>query len=352
MTQRKPNPLHAVSNPPNRFRSDHLEWEGPPPEVELQVFEDRSRSVLSRNNSPDLPFTWSLNPYRGCMHACAYCYARPSHEFLDFGAGTDFDRKIVTKPDVARLLRATFEKASWKGELILFSGNTDCYQPLESHYRLTRQCLKVCAEYRNPVALITKSALVERDIDILMQLQEHARCFVTISVPFMCPDKARRVEPFAPTPKRRIRTIERLVSAGISTGVNVAPIIPGLNDEDIPAILAAARAAGACRAGHTLVRLPGSVSAVFTERIRAAFPDRAERILNRIKDTRSGRMSDNRFGSRMRGQGPYWEAISTLFEKSAGRLGFDTARVGVGFDCDKTTFERPSEQQQLDLFGR
>ena len=347
-------PLAAVSNPPNPFRGAHLEWEGPPPQVELQVFEDLSRSVLSKNDSPDLPFTWSINPYRGCMHACAYCYARPSHHYLDFGAGTDFDRKIVIKRDAPALLRAAFEKRSWRGEAIVFSGNTDCYQPLEASLGITRACLEVCLEYRNPVSLITKSALVERDAALLAQLAKEARCFVTMSIPFFDAERCRRIEPFAPTPARRFRALRVLSEAGVPVGVNVAPIIPGLNDEDIPRILEAAAEAGASRAGHILVRLPGEVNAIFEERLRAAFPMRAERVLSLIEQTRSGKRNDAGFDRRMRGQGEYWQAIESLFMTTARRVGLATSGPGVdaGVGSERpSTFQRPrTGAEQLSLW--
>ena len=337
-----------MSNPPNPFHSSHLDWEGPPPEVDLKVYEDHTRAILSKNTSPDIPFTWSLNPYRGCMHACAYCYARPTHEYLDFGAGTDFDRKIVVKRDAASLLRATFEKASWTGELVVFSGNTDCYQPIEATYELTRACLAVCLEYKNPVSIITKSALIERDVDLLAALATEAVCQVTISVPFFDPDNARKVEPFAPTPARRFKAMRRLADAGVPVAVNVAPIIPGLTDDDIPAILEAAAAAGARRAGHILVRLPGAVNEVFEERIRAAFPLRAEKILHRIEDLRGGKRNDARFGNRMSGKGSYWETVEALFQTQCRRLGLNAE--GSMPATEGNTFRRPREVKQLSLF--
>ncbi len=325
-----------------------MEWDGPPPAVDLQVYADNSKTILAKNDSPDLPFTWSLNPYRGCMHACAYCYARPTHQYLDWGAGTDFDRKITFKPEAASLLRKTFMKRSWQGESVLFSGNTDCYQPLEASYKLTRACLEVCLEFRNPVSIITKSALIERDIDLLAELAREASCFVTMSIPFWDAEACRKVEPFAPKPQRRIRAMQRLHEAGIPVGVNVAPIIPGLNDQDIPAILEAAHGAGAIRAGHIMVRLSGPVEAVFEERIRAAFPMRADRVLSRIRDARDGKMNNSGFGDRMTGKGQYWGAIDTLFKTTCARLGLNSETIGVDrVEC--STFRRPQEAVQLSL---
>jgi DNA repair photolyase len=315
-----------ISNPPNPWATTEVEYLEGAPEVKLEVFEDQTRQILAKNNSPDVGFTFSVNPYRGCFHACAYCYARPSHEYLSLGAGTDFDRKIVVKLRAAELLRAAFtkwRKKSWRKETVVFSGVTDCYQPLEASYRLTRACLEVCVAFANPAAVITKSPLVERDIDVLSELARTASAFVTVSIPFWDQDRARAIEPYVATPARRLRTIETLARAGLSVGVNVAPIIPGLNDQDIPKILAAARDAGATRAGCVLLRLPGSVKQVFEERLRAALPLTVDRVLHRIRETRGGQLYDPRFGKRGRGEGTYAEAIRTLFETTAARLGFE-----------------------------
>jgi DNA repair photolyase len=310
-----------ISNPPNPWSSTSVEYLDETPEVKLEVFEDHSRSVLAKNDSPDVGFTYSVNPYRGCFHACAYCYARPSHEYLSFGAGTDFDRKIVVKLNAPALLRAAFAKKSWRRESVVFSGVTDCFQPLEASYRLTRGCLQVCAEAENPVGIITKAPLVERDIDVLQTLARVASVRVMISIPFWDPDKARAIEPYVATPARRLRTVRALADAGIPVGVNVAPVIPGLGDEEMPRILRAARDAGATSAGYVLLRLPGPVAQVFEERLRAAMPLRVERILHRIRETRDGRLNDARFGVRGRGEGPYAAMIHNLFVATAARLG-------------------------------
>lgn len=314
-----------ISNPPNPWLSTSVEYLEGAPEVKLEVYEDHTRTIIAKNDSPDLGFTYSVNPYRGCFHACAYCYARPSHEYLSFGAGTDFDRKIVVKMNAPRLLRAAFAKKSWKRETVVFSGVTDCYQPLEASYRLTRGCLEVCAEAANPVALITKAPLIERDIDLLQAIARVAAVQVMVSVPLWDPDKARAVEPFVATPARRLRVVRAMADAGIPVGVNVAPVIPGLGDEDIPKILTAAREAGASSAGYVLLRLPGPVAQVFEERMRAAMPLRVDRILHRIRETRGGQMNDPRFGTRGRGEGAYAEMIHSLFQSTATRLGL---RVG------------------------
>ncbi|MGO9835123.1 MAG: PA0069 family radical SAM protein [Polyangiaceae bacterium] len=341
-----PSPLTPLANPPNPWATTEVEYlDGEAPTAGLEVYEDQTRGILAHNDSPDLGFAWSVNPYRGCFHACAYCYARPSHEYLSFGAGTDFERKIVVKKRAPELLRAAFDEPRWKGELVVFSGVTDCYQPLEVSYRLTRACLEVCAEYRNPAAIITKAPLVERDIDVLQEIARVARVAISVSVPFWDETRARAIEPFVTTPLRRLRTIERLASAGLQVGVMVAPIIPGLNDEDIGDILRAARDAGASYAASSLLRLPGAVKEVFEDRLRAALPMRADRVLRRIRETRGGKMNDSRFGVRGKGEGVYAEAIAALFAQTAQRLGLAirSERGEPG-----STFVRP--RGQLGLF--
>ncbi len=343
----KPRP---VSNPPNPWASTEVVYLDEIPPSRLEVLEDHSREVLARNNSPDVWFTWSINPYRGCMHACGYCYARPYHEFLSLGAGTDFETRIVVKPHAPELLREAFERPRWQGETIAFSGVTDCYQPLEASLRLTRRCLEVCAEYRNPVGIITKGVLIERDLDVLQTLAREARLWVSISVPFHNPELARAMEPYVATPKRRFQTIERLAAAGISVAVSVAPIIPGLNDEDIAKVLTSAREAGATRAHYTLLRLPGPVKDVFEERLREKLPLRAERVLHRIRETRSGELSDPRFKHRMRGEGLYAETIARLFDTAARKVGLRMASMAEA-ETAPTTFQRPARPSaQLSLF--
>jgi DNA repair photolyase len=492
--------LRPISNPPNPWLTTEVEYLEDPPPARLEVYEDHTREILSHNDSPDLGFSWSINPYRGCFHACAYClsgdtpilmgdgmtrplrdirvgdaiygtvarghyrryartrvlahwqtikpafrivledgmtliasgdhrflsadgwkfvmksesasdslhrgetlcgartehgrnldesavatrpglrvarveslgvettmydvttgtgdfiangvvshncYARPTHEYLGFGAGTDFDRKITVKPDAPKLLREAFERPSWKGELIVFSGVTDCYQPLEASYRLTRGCLEVCAEYRNPVAVITKSPLIERDIDALQALAKVADTSVTVSIPLWSREHAHAIEPQVASPQRRMQIIERLAKAGLDVGVNVAPMIPGLGDEDMPRILEAAAAAGARRAGFVFLRLPGSVATVFEQRLRDKLPLRADRVLGRIREARGGKLYDSRWGVRGRGEGQYAEAARALFESTARRVGLATAYMGSD---ESTTFRRPDRPgRQLPL---
>src|SRR5437016_9591490 len=314
--------MRVIANPQNPFESHHRELLEPPSQVTLEVYEDETRDILSRNESPDLPFRWSLNPYRGCFHACSYCYARPSHEYWGFGAGTDFDSKIVIKRQAPALLRDVFHKASWRGELIVFSGNTDCYQPLEATYGLTRACLEVCAEFRNPVGIITKAALILRDLDVLRQLTEVATLTVNISVPFADNEMAHNVEPQAPSLTTRLLTIKTLAEAGIRTSVSLAPVIPGLNDDQMMEILQSARQAGAQDAFYSLVRLSGSVEPVFLERMAALYPDRIKKITHRLREVRGGMLNRTAFFERHTGKGPYAAMLEDLFTVSKRKAGF------------------------------
>ncbi|MFN0245980.1 MAG: PA0069 family radical SAM protein [Kofleriaceae bacterium] len=341
-----------VSNPLHRFREVALaydEGEGPPP-TKITLLEDRSTSILSENDSPDLSFRWSANPYRGCLHACAYCYARPTHEYLDLGAGTDFDTKIVVKCEAPALLRAAFDKPRWQGDLVMFSGVTDCYQAIEKELEVTKRCLEVCLEYRNPVSVISKSTLVERDIDLFRALRDHARFHIAVSLAFADNEMARAIEPWAPSPDRRFKVIERLVAAGLSVSVMVAPVIPGVNDSQMVTVLERAAAAGATSAGWVLLRLPGAVKTVFEERIRATMPLAAEKVLHRIRETRGGeKLYDARFGTRGRGEGPYAETLAMMFDTTCARLGLNR-RDESAYD-DRVTFRRPPPRtNQLSLF--
>lgn len=336
-----------VSNPPNPWSSTAVEYLDGAPPARLELFEEEARSIVSGNDSPDIPFRWSVNPYRGRIHGCAYCYARTSHQYLGFGAGTDFDRKIVVKTNAPALLKEAFEKKSWDGGTISFSGNTDCYQPIEANYELTRRCLELCLEYRNPVAIITKSALVQRDAALLAALAKVTTVRVFVSLAFADEAHARAVEPWAASVARRLATLRVLTDAGVTCGVAVAPIIPGLNDEQAPRVLALAHAHGARRAFMQMLRLPAEVRPVFEERIAEAFPDRAKRIDHAIVELRGGRKNDPRFGSRMRGNGPRWDAIRGLFEAQCRRLGMNEQVVGEDEDGPAKTFRRPTRQGSL-----
>ena len=344
-----------VSNPLVRFRDLSVSYddgEGPPP-ANVTLLEDQSRSILSHNDSPDLSFRWSANPYRGCSHACSYCYARPTHEYLDLGAGTDFDTKIVVKRTAPELLREAFDKKAWKGELVMFSGVTDCYQPAERDLEITRQCLEVCLEYKNPVSVISKSSLVERDIDLFIALAREARFSIHVSLAFSDNEMSRAIEPWAASPDRRLKTIERLAKAGVPVGVMCAPMIPGVNDSQLVTVLERAAAAGATSAGWVLLRLPGAVKQVFEERIREVMPLAADKVMHRIRETRGGdKLYDPSFLTRGRGHGPYADTIAMMFDTTIKRLGLN--RRDENFergDDQPTTFQRPAPRTgQLSLF--
>lgn len=336
--------MKRIENPPNPFDSHFAEYfEGEIPSTRLEVYEDSTRSILSKNDSPDLGFRWSVNPYRGCFHACAYCYARPSHEYLGFGAGTDFETKIVIKPKAPQLLREAFMEPSWKGELIVFSGDTDCYQPIEACYRLTRGCLEVCLEFGNPVSIVTKSFLIVRDLELLKQLHKRTYLSLSVSIPFFDEKVARWVEPGAASIRRRFEIMKILAEAGLSVGVLVAPVIPGLNDSDIPKILEEAKKCGARSAGLVLLRLSGSVKPVFISRLRKRFPLQADKVLNRIREVREGKLSNSEFGERHHGKGPYWENIERLFELYTQRLGLNQESPS----SYREPFRRPSPQKEF-----
>jgi DNA repair photolyase len=339
----------ATANPPIQYRDVTVAYDdgdGPPP-AQVTLLEDQSRTILSHNDSPDLGFRWSANPYRGCQTACAYCYARPTHEYLDLGAGTDFDTKIVIKPNAPDLLREAFDKPSWKGELVMFSGVTDCFQPVERELKLTQQCLQVCLEYRNPVAIISKHALVERDVDLIAELAREAGARLSVSLAWIDPELARTIEPWAAAPARRLKVIETFAKAGVPVGVMCAPIIPGLNDDQMVRVLEAARDAGATSAGWVLLRLPGAVKQVFEERLRAALPLAADKIMHRIRETRGGdKLYDPKFHTRGRGEGVYAQTIASLFETTTRRLGLNERDFDV-----VSRFRRPSKPSpQLTLF--
>jgi DNA repair photolyase len=339
--------MRLVSNPPNPWKSNHVEWlDTPPPTAELEIFEEEAKTVLSENDSPDVGFRFSLNPYRGCFHACAYCYARPSHQYWDFGAGTDFERKLIVKVNAPEKLREAFMKKSWEGERVVFSGNTDCYQPLEASYKLTQRCLEVCNEFRNPVGLISKSALIRRDAKLLGELHRRAEVYVHMSIAFADDAMARQIEPNAPSPKVRFAAMRALADAGVPVGVGIAPIIPGLNDSQIAEILERAKENGADSAFRVMLRLPSEVKDVFFERLSEAYPDRVNKVMNAVKEMRGGKLYDSRFGVRGTGKGERWEAIEWLFDLTCKRLGLKQRAEMEERETPKT-FLRPGSQLQL-----
>ncbi|MFN7696279.1 MAG: PA0069 family radical SAM protein [Deltaproteobacteria bacterium] len=342
-----PTPL---ANPPNPWSSTHIDHAGehldaPPPLARLEVREEHAKSILARNDSPDLSFRWSLNPYRGCYHGCAYCYARPSHQYWGFGAGTDFDRKLVVKVNTVELLEAALAAPSWRGEWIVLSGNTDCYQPLEASYRLTRRVLETCLRYRQPLGVITKSSLVRRDLDVLADLARRAQLKVTVSAAMPDDELGRALEPFASPISKRFEAMRALADAGVSVGISLAPIIPGVNDDAIPRMLSRARDHGASFAFMSMVRLSREVLPVFDERLEAALPLRAEKVRAGIRAMREGEMNDARFGNRMRGEGERWRLVEQLFRMHVERLGLARSEEVVGEEA--RTFERPGRQLAL-----
>jgi DNA repair photolyase len=322
----------ANINPPNRFEALHYEledWCEPDVEagpVRTQFFRDDSQSVISYNNSPDVGFDASLNPYRGCEHGCAYCYARPTHEYLGFSAGIDFESRILVKPNAAELLAAELARPSWTPQHLALSGVTDAYQPIERKLQITRSCLRVLAEFRNPVIVITKNHLVTRDVDHLGELARDNASAVSLSITTLDPKLARILEPRASSPSLRLDAIARLREAGIPVGVNVAPIIPGINEHEIPSITATAAKAGAQFASYTIVRLPLAVAPIFVAWLENHFPERKEKVLSRIRSLRNGNLNSAKFGARMRGEGPLAEQIRQMFHVSCRRAGLNRAR--------------------------
>ena len=319
----------AGSNTPNRFEAQRIEMEpgalvdddGEPLPVRTQFFRDDTQSIVSWNDSPDIPFRAGCSPYRGCEHGCAYCYARPYHEYLGFSAGIEFESRILVKERAAELLRAELSKKSWEPQTVAMSGITDVYQPVERRLGLTRQCLEVFAEFRNPVAIITKNHLVTRDADLLGELARFNAVSVAVSITTLDGDLAKKLEPRASTPSRRLDAIRRLTAAGVRVAVLTAPIIPGLNDHEIPALLAAAAEAGATSAHYTLVRLPLAVAPIFSEWLERHAPGQKEKILGRIRELREGGLYRGGFGSRMSGTGAAAERLRQLFEVAARRAG-------------------------------
>jgi DNA repair photolyase len=334
-----------ISNPPNPWASTHVEWLDEPPVAELEVYEEEAKAVLSENESPDVGFRYSVNPYRGCAHACAYCYARPSHQYLGFGAGTDFDRRIVVKINAPEVLARELAKSTWRRETVVFSGNTDCYQPLEASYGLTRRCLEACLARHTPVGLITKGTLVRRDIDVLAKLARGPGAEVHVSIPFLEEEVGRKLEPGASSPNKRFETLRLLSEAGIPTGISIAPLIPGLNESDVPRLLERAAECGAKSAFLTLLRLPAEVLPVFRERLHESFPERARKIESAIRDMRGGEMNQSAFGRRMSGRGPRWDAVERLFEIHCRRFGINVTE-GYAAGAARSTAPRQGE-----LFG-
>lgn len=284
--------------------------------------DDQSQSIVSRNDSPDINFNYSVNPYRGCAHGCSYCYARPTHEYLGFSAGVDFETKVLVKRDAPTLFRDWLARPKWIPEPIAFSGVTDCYQPIERHLALTRGCLEVAAQSRQPVMIVTKNALVTRDLDLLAELAAHRAVQVAVSITSLDQELTRAMEPRTSSPAAKLRAIGALSDAGIPTGVMVAPVVPGLNDSEIPGVLSAAREAGATFASYILLRLPTTVQEVFLEWLHRCRPNQATKVETFIRDTRSGKLTSARFGERQRGVGQWAEVVEQTFGVFASKRGY------------------------------
>ncbi len=337
----------SSDNPKNRFDRYHVEIDDAE-EVSprTQLLRDTSRTIIATNDSPDVGFEASVNPYRGCENGCAYCYARPSHEFLGLSAGLDFETKIFVKEDAPELLRRELASPRWRPRPLAFSGVTDAYQPVERRLELTRRCLEVCVEFRNPVMIITKRHLVTRDADLLADLARDGAAAVCLSVTTLDDDVAGALEPRASRPALRLRAIEELTAAGVPAGVLVSPIVPGLTDHEIPAILEASARAGAAFAGHQIVRLPLAVAPLFEAWLEEHAPHRKEKVLNRLRDMRGGRLNDPRFGERMKGSGPFAEQIAALFKIAKRKAGIPGGFPSLSADA----FRRPPADGQLSLF--
>lgn len=335
----------AAYNPKNRFEKlDYVieETDDSPPQ-RTQLLRDDSRSIITRNNSPDVGFEFSLNPYRGCEHGCAYCFARPTHEYLGFSAGLDFETKIVVKENAPELLRAELSSGRWKPQTLAMSGVTDCYQPIERQLQITRRCAEVLAEFRNPVIVITKNHLVTRDLDHYRELAAYHAVVVTISLTTLDAKLARTLEPRASPPSRRLAAISELSEAGIPVRVLMAPCIPGLTDHEMPELLAAAARAGAQGAGFVPLRLPWAVAPIFENWLELNAPGQKDKVLGRIREMRGGKLNDPRFGSRMRGEGFFAGQMRELYRVASKRAGFKSE----GIELSAASFRAPVAQLSL-----
>lgn len=341
----------AASNPQNRFMPIRLErdadWnpeEDPLPRT--QFLKDHSRTIITTNDSPDVGFEASINPYRGCEHGCIYCYARPTHEYLGFSSGLDFETKIMVKEDAPQLLRAELSSRKWQPKVLAMSGVTDPYQPVERRLKITRGCLEVLAEFRNPVAIVTKNQLVTRDVDLLGELARHQAAAVFISLTTLDTGLRKVMEPRTAPPAARLATIAALSRAGIPVGVLIAPVIPGLTDHEIPSLVQAAVEAGARFAGHVTLRLPHAVAPLFEQWLEDHFPGKKDKVLNRLRALRGGKLYDAQFGKRMRGEGIFADQMDQMFDVACRKAGI----AGAAPELSVAAFRRPVKRQ-LELFS-
>ena len=342
-------------NPANRFEPIEVVPDGDALDAELaehgeiasprtRYLRDTTKTILAHNDSPDIGFDYSINPYRGCEHGCVYCYARPGHEYFGLSAGLDFESVIFVKPDAAALLRSALLKKSWQPQVIAISGVTDCYQPVERKLRITRGVLEVLRDFRNPVTLITKNHLITRDLDILGELATWNGVAVSISITTLRNDLQRVMEPRTSTPARRLQAVQALARAGVPVNVMVAPVVPGLTDEELPAILRAAADAGARSAGYITLRLPFAVKELFERWLEDHFPERKEKVLNRVRGMRDGKLYQSKWGTRMRGEGVFADQLELLFDATCRKLGLNGERRPP---LDTGHFRRPGEQLAL-----
>lgn len=358
-TSPSPRARGAADNPPNRFEAQWIQLDEPLRDDDGNLIEPRTmflrddtQSILTYNESPDIMFRVGCSPYRGCEHGCAYCYARPTHEYLGFSAGLDFESRIMVKERAPELLRAALSKKTWHPQAIAMSGITDVYQPIERRLGLTRRCLEVFAEFRNPVGIVTKNHLVTRDIDLLRELARYHAVNVSISLTTLDAELTKVLEPRASRPSRRLDAISQLRDAGVPVSVLTAPIIPGINEHEIPALLKAAAQAGACWAGYTIVRLPHGVAPLFEMWLERHRPGEKEKVLGRIRELRGGKLYKADFGSRMRGEGPLADQIKALFEVSKRKAGFNGDHAAANIitnGLNASHFRVRSDQ--MELFG-
>jgi DNA repair photolyase len=354
----------ALSNATSRFdddkkirTTDGWDIEDDLPPLRTTVTRDATRTIIARNTSPDVPFDRSINPYRGCEHGCIYCFARPTHAYLGLSPGLDFETKILFKPEAAKLLVAELAAPKYRPDVVAIGTNTDPYQPVERDLKVTRSILKVLSDFNNPVGIVTKNHMVTRDIDILADMARRNLAEVFLSITTLDKDLARAMEPRASAPHRRLDAIKALADAGIPVGVMTAPMIPGLNDHEMEAILDAATKAGATRAGYTVLRLPLEIKDLFDEWLRANRPDRAERVLSLIRQMRDGALYKADFGTRMKGEGPIAQLLSARFAAGVKRLGLnrvryrlDTQRFAVPESARTTLVDAKRDARQMKLF--
>lgn len=343
----------SITNPANRYHSaqnheidDGWDLDEPAPALKTTVTTDNSKTIINRIRSPDLPFDRTINPYRGCEHGCIYCYARPSHAYLDLSPGLDFESRLIAKPQAAELLRKELNKPRYQCQPIAIGTNTDPYQPIDREWQITRQILEVLREYKHPVSIVTKASLIERDLDILTDMAKQNLALVFISISSLDRSLTRAMEPRAAAPQRRLKTIQTLTEAGIPVGVLVAPIIPFLNDAEMETVLNNCQQAGAISADYVMLRLPQEVEILFQEWLQNHYPQKAKRILQRIRDLRSGKLNDSTFGQRMRGQGQYADLITQRFQLSCKRLGLNKSR----YTLNTSQFKPPNMPEQMELF--